>query len=294
MRELSLHVIATVIKREYLQRVRTRSFAASTIFIPALFAALLAISSHHSAVSASSAHPAPNAAMLGAIVAVGMLLYVLFISIFSYGAIVMRSVLDEKQSRVLELLLCFASSEELMAGKILGIGALALTQVLVWLGLGVSIALFSETARHALALLHFGPVVLIYFVVFEVLGYLLYSAMFCAIGAAFNSTDEAQQWTLVLVLPLIASSVLISPVMFAPNSTLAITASLIPFTSPVLMYARIAIGHPPAWQVILCVALLLASVTIAISITARIYRVGILMYGKRPTAREIIHWIRYA
>ncbi len=232
--------------------------------------------------------------MLGAIVAVAMLLYVLFISIFSYGAIVMRSVLDEKQSRVLELLLCFASSEELMAGKILGIGALALTQVAVWLGFGVAAALLSAAVRHALALLHLGPAVLIYFIVFEVLGYLLYSAMFCAIGAAFNSTDEAQQWTLVLVLPLIASSMLISPVMFAPNSTLAITASMIPFTAPALMYARIVIGHPPAWQVMLCIALLLASVAIAILVTARIYRVGILMYGKRPTAREIIRWVRYA
>ncbi len=232
--------------------------------------------------------------MLGAIAAVGVLLYVLFISIFSYGAIVMRSVLDEKQSRVLELLLCFASSEELMAGKILGIGALAVTQVAVWLGLCVTAALLSETVARALALLHLGPAVLIYFIVFEVLGYLLYSAMFCAIGAAFNSTDEAQQWTFVLVLPLIASSVLISPVMFAPNSTLAITASLIPFTAPALMYARIVISHPPVWQVMLCIALLLVSVAIAILITARIYRVGILMYGKRPTAREIIHWIRYA
>ncbi len=118
--------------------------------------------------------------------------------------------------------------------------------------------------------------------------------MFCAIGAAFNSVDEAQQWTLVLVLPLIATGMLLTTVLTRPDSPASVVFSIVPFTSPALMYARVMIGSPPAWQVALSFAALIAAIVIAIRICARIYRVGILMYGRRPGAREILRWMRYA
>src|SRR6202043_2931692 len=127
---------------------------------------------------------------------------------------------------------------------------------------------------------------MIYFGVFYLLGYLLYSAMFAAVGAAFNSTDEAQHWSFVLISPLIFACTLITPVAAAPNSSLAVITSLIPFCSPVLMYMRLAVESPPGWQILLCFAILIGSIYVVQRIATQIYRVGILMYGKRPTVRE--------
>ena len=225
---------------------------------------------------------------LGAIVAVIVLVMVLFVTLLSYGVMVMRSVLDEKTSRVMEILLCSASAEELMTGKIAGVGAVGLTQVIIWGALG-----FALGGPH-ISGIRLAPSAVLYFAAFYVLGYLLYSAMFAAVGAAFNSTDEAQQWNFIIISPLILASTLMSPIASAPSSTLAIVFSMIPFCAPVLMYLRIVLAPPPLWQIALCIALLLATTWIALEISARVYRVGILMYGKRPSVREIMKWLRYA
>jgi ABC-2 type transport system permease protein len=298
MRDLSARRTLIVMKREFFQRVYSRSFLISTLFVPLLLVAIVLIPAllmPHTGTHPAAQQGLPvSVARAGAILAAVVLLYVLFMSLFTYGAIVMRSVLDEKQSRVLEVLLCFTSPEELMAGKLLGVGALAMAQVLLWMLLGGAILLVSPAARALVAAMQLGAGALVGFLIFELLGYLFYSAMFCAIGAAFNSTDEAQQWTIILVLPLIVTGMLLSSVLSAPDSGLSIVASIVPFTSPALMYTRILIGHPPLSQIALAVAVLVLSVAIAVSICARIYRVGILMYGKRPTAREILRWLRYA
>lgn len=239
-------------------------------------------------VKGRSLHDSP----LVGIVVVFVFVFVLFISLLTYGVMVMRSVMEEKNSRVIEVLLCSASAGELMGGKILGVGAVGLTQVAIW-----AIMSFVIAGRHAAAAL--GGVNLelslaLYFALFYVLGYLLYSAMFAAVGASFNSTDEAQQWNFVIISPLIVASTLMTPVASAPSSTLAVVGSMIPFCAPVLMYLRIVVQRPPAWQIVLCVALLIAATWFALVVCARIYRVGILMYGKRPTARELLRWLRYA
>lgn len=225
------------------------------------------------------------------IIIVFLFVSVLFITLLSYGVMVMRSVLDEKASRVMEVLLCAATAEELMGGKILGVGAVGLTQVIIWGVLGVAVA-----APHAAAAggFHVPLSFAAYFALFYVLGYLLYSAMFAAVGAAFNSTDEAQQWNFVIISPLIIASALMTLVAGAPNSRLAVVSSMIPFWAPVLMYLRIVVQPPPLWQILLCIAILFATICVALAVCARVYRVGILMYGKRPTAREVIKWLRYA
>lgn len=226
-----------------------------------------------------------------AIIIVLLLATMLFVTLLSYGVMIMRSVLDEKASRVIEVLLCSATPDELMSGKILGVGAVGLLQVAVWGIMGIAMAKPNGSSSG----LHLVPLpLLIYFGIFYLLGYLLYSAMFAAVGAAFNSTDEAQHWTFVIISPLIFACTLITPVAASPNSSLAVIMSLIPFCSPVLMYMRLAIETPPGWQIGLCFGLLIGAIYLVQRIATQIYRVGILMYGKRPTIREVFRWLSYA
>jgi len=228
-----------------------------------------------------------------AIITVLLLATALFVTLLSYGVMIMRSVLDEKASRVIEVLLCSATPDELMSGKILGVGAVGLLQVAVWGVMGIAIA--APQSSTPVPGVHVVPLpLMIYFGIFYLLGYLLYSAMFAAVGAAFNSTDEAQHWSFVVISPLIFACTLITPVAASPNSTLAVITSLVPFCSPVLMYMRLAVETPPGWQIVLCFALLIAAIYVVQRIATQIYRVGILMYGKRPTLREMGKWLRYA
>jgi ABC-2 type transport system permease protein len=228
---------------------------------------------------------------LAALLTVFLIVLVLFVTLLSYGVMVMRSVMEEKASRVMEILLCSATAEELMGGKILGVGAVGLTQVIAWAAMGFLIA---SPKVPGGASLHIPSSFIAYFLLFYLLGYVLYSAMFAAVGAAFNSTDEAQQWTFVIISPLIVAATLMTPVAVSPNSGMAVVASMIPFCAPVLMYLRIVAERPPAWQILLCVLLLIITTIGALRVGARVYRVGILMYGKRPTLREMLKWLRYA
>jgi ABC-2 type transport system permease protein len=134
----------------------------------------------------------------------------------------------------------------------------------------------------------------IFFVVFYLLGFLLYSSMFAAIGSMVNSEQEAQQLQFIVMLPLIISTILMMLIITKPNDPLAVAVSLFPFTAPLLMYLRIVVQTPPMWQILASIAILSATIVGVMFLCARIYRVGILMYGKKPTLPEIIKWIRYA
>ena len=229
----------------------------------------------------------------GAVV-VFILMFVMLFSLLSYGVMVMRSVMEEKSSRITEVLMCAASAQELMAGKILGTGSVGLTQIGVWLsiaGYGASRSLYLRTA---MAVLDVGPSLIVYFVIFYTLGYPLYSAIFAGVGAIFNSIDEAQQWNFVVILPLIAASAMILPVATSSDSLISVAGSLFPFCSPILMFERLAVHDPPLWQVALSLTLLVATIAGTMFASARIYRTGILMYGKRPTFRELSRWLRHA
>jgi ABC-2 type transport system permease protein len=223
-----------------------------------------------------------------------LLLFVMCFSLLSYGVMVMRSVMEEKASRISEVLLCSTTAQELMTGKILGTGSVGLTQIAVWLGLAGFAASRSSYIRTAISVLDFSPSILVYFVIFYLLGYLLYSAIFAGVGAIFNSVDDAQQWNFVIILPLVASSAMILPVATSSDSPLAIAASIFPFCAPILMFERIAVHDPPIWQIALSLIAMLATIGAALFICGRIYRVGILMHGKRPSIREVARWLRYA
>jgi ABC-2 type transport system permease protein len=236
-------------------------------------------------------HPVTDT--LRAIAVVTVLTTMMIITLLSYGVMVMRSVMEEKNSRITEILLCYASAEEMMAGKIVGVGAAGLTQITIWAAIAAATAESSTLARQVLAQARIGPAMVLGFVIFYVLGYTLYSSVFAAVGAAFNSQDEAQQWNFIIVMPLIAGSLMVTAVVSAPSSFASVVMSMLPIWSPLLMYARIIVSRPPVWQVALSLALLVATVLIAIEACARIYRVGLLMYGKRPTTAEIMRWLRY-
>jgi len=239
---------------------------------------------------------AGNAAKNGFLKIAGafVMVYMMFFVVLRYGINVMRSVLEEKTSRIMEVMLASARAEEMMGGKILGVGAVGLTQLAIWFGSG---ALLSSTALIAGNAELKGIVTLqmvLGFLVFFPLGYVLYSTIYAAIGAMMNSEQESQQISIVVLLPLIFSTMIMFPVVSNPGSGLAFWASIFPLTAPMIMYARITVQMPPAWQVVLSIGLLILTIYGLVLLCARIYRVGILMYGKKPTLPEILKWIKYA
>jgi ABC-2 type transport system permease protein len=223
-----------------------------------------------------------------------LLMILLYVTILMYSMSVMRSVLEEKNSRIFEVLLSAATSKELMAGKILGAAAVGITQIGIWtfasslLAAG-TISMFGENIRLQLSIAN-----MIFFAAFFVLGFLLYSALGAALGSAVNSEQEAQQMQFFIMLPLIVSAIFLTPVIQQPHSTLATVLSLIPFCTPLIMFTRIVVETPPAWQIALSLVLLIGTIYAMLSICSRIYRIGILMYGKRPTLPEIVKWMKYA
>jgi ABC-2 type transport system permease protein len=207
----------------------------------------------------------------------------------------MRSVIEEKTSRVFEVLLSSVKPMELLAGKILGVAAVGLTQYAVWILMAlVAGGGMIGSLRTQMGEINVPASLLFYFVLFFVLGYLLYSTMFAALGAVVNSEQEAQQLQMTVMWFLIIPMLVAQLVIRAPNSTAAVVLSLIPFFTPMLMFLRINLITPPAWQVALSIALLLATNFAVLWLSARIYRVGILMYGKRPTLPELVRWVRAA
>jgi len=218
----------------------------------------------------------------------------LYMTVLLYGISVMRSVLQEKSSRILEVLLSSATSTELMAGKLLGVGAVGLTQILVWTVMAGAVALPSLAMQPALSEFQIPPLVLAAFAVFFLMGYLLYSTIYAAIGAISTTEQEGQQLQFFVVIPLVLSVFMLLPVVKTPDAPAVVWISMIPFFAPLLMYARIVVQTPPVWQIALSLFLLIATIAGILVLCARIYRIGILVYGKRPTLPEILKWIKYA
>jgi ABC-2 type transport system permease protein len=223
-----------------------------------------------------------------------VMVMLLYMAVLLYGISVMRSVLEEKNSRVMEVLLSSATPTELMAGKLLGVGAVGLTQIAVWAVIAVVFAMPALAMQPDLDQLKVSPGVLAAFAVFFFLGYLLYSTIYAAIGAISTTEQEGQQLQFFVVIPLVLSVFLLSPVVQTPDAPVVAWLSMVPFFAPVVMYARIVIQTPPLWQIALSLLLLIATIAGIMVLCARIYRVGILMYGKRATLPEILKWLKYA
>ncbi|HEV2468127.1 MAG TPA: ABC transporter permease [Candidatus Sulfotelmatobacter sp.] len=223
-----------------------------------------------------------------------VMVMLLYMAVLFYGISVMRSVLEEKNSRIMEVLLSSATSTELMTGKLLGVGAVGLTQILVWTIMAGVIALPSMAMQPNLSELQISPIVLLSFAAFFLLGYLLYSTMYAAIGAITTTEQEGQQIQFLIVIPLVLSVFMLMPVIRTPDSAAVVWLSLVPFFAPILMYARIVVQTPPLWQIAVCLVLMVATVAGLTVLCARIYRIGVLIYGKRATLPEIMKWLKYA
>lgn len=246
--------------------------------------------------------------------------FAIYLFIFIYGSQVMRGVIEEKSNRIMELMVSSVKPFELMMGKIIGIGSLALLQFVIWIGLGALIfTIFSATfidpamatgnpqaGTEQLNALQDTPVfeiyqslrtvnftnVLLSFLFYFIGGYLLYGAFFAAIGSAVDKEADSQQFIFPLTIPLIISLLVILRALDNPDGALAVWMSQIPLTSPLVMMARIPFDVP-LWQQLLSMFILLISFLGAVWLAAKIYRTGILMYGKKPTFKELYRWTRY-
>jgi ABC-2 type transport system permease protein len=226
-----------------------------------------------------------------------ILIIVLYASVLIYGINIARSVVEEKTSRIFEVLLSTASSDSLMLGKLLGVGAVGLTQMAIWAALLVfytGSAMAANQGIHGLASLGITKAELGFFAIFFLGGFFLYSALAAALGSSVSGEQEIQQFSFILISPLVVSVVLLPFVLANPNSTMAVVLSLLPPFTPIIMYMRICAQMPPMWQVVLSLVLLFGSVWAMVWLAARVYRVGVLMYGKRATLPEMLRWLRYS
>lgn len=223
----------------------------------------------------------------------------LFVAIQVWGQQVMTGILDEKSSRIVEVLVSVVRPFELMLGKLLGIGSVGLTQFAIWIltaaaltapGVGMAVALLPKDV----SLPEIGMGVVLHLIIFFVLGFFVFSSFYAALGAAFNNMQEAQQMAAPLILLLTVPVFLAPKVINDPDSTLSVVLSMVPIFSPLLMTLRLAIRMPPLWQVLLAEILTAGFVFVMVWSCARIYRVGILMYGKKPTFGELARWLRRA
>jgi ABC-2 type transport system permease protein len=251
----------------------------------------------------------------------GLAGYLLFMFIIIYGNMIMRSVIEEKTSRIIEVIISSVKPIQLMLGKIIGTSLAGITQFVIWIIIGgilmgiVSVIFGIDvqtpqqdmmqqamsnpelnmelqnafTAFYNLPLLN----LVIAFILFFIGGYLLYSSFYAAIGAAVDNETDTQQFMLPIIMPLILAVYIgIFTVIEDPHGTVSTVFSFIPLTSPVVMLMRIPFGVP-LWQQLVSLLLLVMSFMFTVWFAAKIYRVGILMYGKKPTYKEIIKWIRY-
>ncbi len=225
----------------------------------------------------------------------------LYMSIVLYGQNVLRGVLEEKTTRVAEVVVSSVPSETLLAGKVLGVGAVGLTQQIIWV---VTTVIMFKLRGPILARLGVASVpfelpeisigLALLLLLFFLLGFTFYASLYAAAGSSVNSEQEAQQAMQPLLILLVATAVFINPILLNPTSRMATVMSILPFSAPIIMPLRLALGSVPWYELAAALLSLALSCIVAVWVAARIYRVGLLMYGKRPTLKEMGRWIRYA
>jgi ABC-2 type transport system permease protein len=225
-----------------------------------------------------------------------LMMFLLYFSVTYFSMNVARSVIQEKTSRIFEVMLATVKPSEMMAGKMLGVGAAGLTQILIWGVLAVGVSLGTRLAHGEAGQIHLGVSALQMgaFCVYFLLGFALYSSIAAAAGACFNAESEVQQMSIAIVLPMLVAMLSFGYIESSPNAAYSVFLSIFPLTSPLAMFLRMLAQTPPLWQIAVSVAVLLLTIYGTLWVAARIYRVGILMYGKRPTLPELLRWLRYA
>ncbi|HOT98042.1 MAG TPA: ABC transporter permease [bacterium] len=230
-----------------------------------------------------------------------VMMFILYMALLFYGQFVMRGVYEDKNSRVMEVVLSSTRADQIMAGKIIGIGGAGLLQFLIW---AIVIALVStygaimmtliSPGTEKLAIPTISASVYLFFFLFFILGYFIYATLYATLGSMVNDEADAQslQWPVTFLI--ILGFIFMFYVLNNPNSTAAVILSLIPFFTPLLMFLRLSVGAAPLWQVLLSIVIMIVTIAGLIRLTGRIFRVGILMYGKKPNLPELMKWIRYS
>lgn len=233
----------------------------------------------------------------GRIVLAFTLLMVLYLTILVYGVTVMRGVTEEKQNRIIEVLLSSVSPFYLMMGKVIGIGLVGLTQYLTWSVFGIAISALAAApalASYAGQMPTLSVGLLVLFVVYYLLGYFLYATLYATVGAIVSNEDDGQQAQMPITMTFMVAMILSTLVMENPSGTMATILSLVPFFGPTLMFLRITLEAAPPWQIALSIVLMVATIIGVVWLASKIYRIGVLMYGKRPTIPELVKWLRYS
>jgi len=213
-----------------------------------------------------------------------------------YGMNVGRSVIQEKTSRIFEVMLATVTPGDMLAGKLIGIGAVGLTQIGIWV---TAAALFAGSAMGMRLMsgdmkIHVSVPEVVLFILYFVLGYALYSTLFAGLAATCDTEQELQQYSPLAAVPIWLSFGMIAFIVSNPNSVWSVAISMFPPCAPITMFLRLASQFPPYWQIALSLGLMVLSVYIVLWLSSRIYRVGILMYGKRATLPEMLRWLRYS
>lgn len=216
---------------------------------------------------------------------------------FVYGQETMRGIVQEKTDRVVEVLISSVSPLQLLSGKILGVAAVGLTQIAVWIamlaiagGYGAAVATTAGVNLSQFV----RPIVFLYFFVFFILAYLTFVCVYAIAGAVCNSEKEAQQFMMPIMLFMMMPWILMMPIVMNPDAPFAVAFSLAPVFGPITMFVRTLVTDPPMWHVLVSIVVSIATIAVFFWITAKIFRVGILSYGKRPTIPELMRWIRVA
>lgn len=222
-------------------------------------------------------------------------LLILYMTLIVYGNSMMQSVIEEKTSRIIEILLSSTNSFQLMIGKLLGVGSVGLVQYIIWAGMALGVFFITTTSMPAISdYIYISPLVLLYFVLFFIIGFFTFSTLYLAVGAMCSDMQDTRSLstpvTLLVVLPFIVSFMVIKD----PTTETAQILSYIPFFTPLIMFLRISLVMPPAGEIILAIGINILGVLLITWVAARIFRIGILMYGKRPAVPEILKWIRYS
>ncbi len=215
------------------------------------------------------------------------------LSVLIYGTHILSAVIEEKQSRIIEVLLSSVSPFALMLGKLIGVGLVGLTQYVIWSVCGVLLS-SQALAFGAFQMPQLSLSLMVFFVVYFLLGYFLYATFYVMVGAIVSNEEDGQQLQMPMMILIVCAPATSLMVWRSPDSLAAIVVSLTPFFSPSAMFFRIAMQQPPWWQVALSIILLMGAILGMVWLAAKFYRLGVLMYGKRPTVPELAKWLRYS
>jgi ABC-2 type transport system permease protein len=218
---------------------------------------------------------------------VGMLIYM---SVLLYGQVVLGAVIEEKETRIAEILFSSMRSFPLMMGKLIGVSLVALTQLGIWAVTFVGVSVWA--AGSSFSMPHIKPILFAYFAIFFLMGFFIYATVYAVVGSMVTTTQEGGQLAMPVVLFLIAALFVSFNIIRSPNSPLAFWASMFPFFAPITMLVRIVTETPPLWQILLSLGIGAVTATGLIWLASRIYRVGMLMYGKKATIPEVMRWVR--